>query len=65
MQGRVEPTPGQQARARASKPTNCEQTAMDKVIAANPPLITWRHNGKGVQIATCVDDPHTETGARK
>lgn len=40
---------------------NAYRTAMDKVLEKNPPVIVWRKNKHGIQIAVQVIDPHTET----
>lgn len=47
---------------RESNPGNREQTAFDKVIAANPPRILWVKNNRGILVAAKVIDPHAEAG---
>ena len=39
---------------------NQHTTAMDKALEDNPPRIMWEHDGKGIQRAVLVDDPHAE-----
>jgi hypothetical protein len=39
-----------------------EVAKLEAAMEANPPVIVWRHNGRGVQIAVRVDDPHMEKG---
>lgn len=33
---------------------------MDEALQARPPVITWAPNGRGVLVATSIDDPHAE-----
>jgi hypothetical protein len=33
---------------------------MDRALIDDPPVIVWRHNGKGIQVAMSVHDPHAE-----
>lgn len=39
---------------------NAAEREMDAALEARPPQITWIPNGRGVMVATSVDDPHTE-----
>lgn len=48
-------------KAREIDATNTSVRGYDKVIAANPPVITWRRGNHGVWVATSVNDPHAET----
>lgn len=34
---------------------------MDEALAKRPPVITWSPNGRGVLVATSIDDPHAES----
>lgn len=36
-----------------------------EALDANPPVITWRKNNRGIWVATSVRDPHAETGAQR
>lgn len=42
------------------KADNAYVAEMDEALAANPPEIVWRNNGKGVQVAVSVKDPRAE-----
>lgn len=37
---------------------DCEQ--MDAALKAQPPVIVWRKNKRGVMVAVEVNDPHAE-----
>ncbi|HEY9410658.1 MAG TPA: hypothetical protein VIP77_13855 [Jiangellaceae bacterium] len=37
-----------------------DMNVMDKALEDNPPRIVWEHDGKGIQRAVVVDDPHAE-----
>lgn len=37
---------------------------MDQALDEKPPRIRWASNGKGIQVAVEVDDPHTEKAWR-
>jgi len=39
---------------------NAYRTAMDKILEDRPPRIVWRSNGKGIQVAVFMNDPHTD-----
>lgn len=43
-----------------SKAQTTYMDAMDKALEERPPRIVWRNNGKGVQVAVSVIDPHAE-----
>ena len=45
--------------------TDREATKLEAAMKANPPHIVWRNNGRGVQVAVSVDDPHAEHELRK
>lgn len=47
--------------AREIDSTNTAVRGYDKVIAAHPPVITWRKKSHGVMVATSVNDPHAES----
>lgn len=49
-------------RPRESTYNNREQTAMDELLAENPPLITWRKNNHGIWVHVAISDPHAERG---
>lgn len=33
---------------------------MDEALDKKPPRIRWASNGKGIQVAVEIEDPHTE-----
>jgi hypothetical protein len=39
---------------------NTYETEMDAALKAQPPVIVWRTNRKGIQVAVKVQDPHAE-----
>lgn len=49
---------------RASNPENRECRKFEDLLEQDPPVIKWEHNGRGVQIAVLIDDPHADTGYR-
>lgn len=44
---------------RRTEVKNTYETEMDAALSAEPPLIVWRPNGKGVLVAVKIRDPHT------
>ena len=52
-------------RPRESTYNNREQTAMDELLAENPPLITWRKNNHGIWVHVAISDPHAETAQQR
>jgi hypothetical protein len=44
---------------------NSECAEMDEELEERPPRIEWRSNGKGVQVAVVVEDPHTTNPRRR
>lgn len=50
---------------RYSVTANSLQTEYDAEIDANPPLIEWKPNGKGVMVGTVIEDPHKDGNHNK
>jgi hypothetical protein len=38
---------------------NTYEAEMDEALKADPPVILWRTNRKGIQVAVKIRDPHT------
>jgi hypothetical protein len=37
-----------------------EVAKLEAEMAANPPVIVWRPNNRGIQVADSIRDPHTD-----
>jgi hypothetical protein len=41
---------------------NAEPSEMDRLIAAQPPVVVWQPDKRGIQVAVYVYDPHVDGG---